>query len=197
LSTELIVNEKITAKQVKLIVDDKMVGIVSIKEALNRARDRGLDLVVVADGEYPVCRILNVDRFRFERAKAEREQARRQRELTVETKEIQLRPVIGEADLLIKAKRAKNFLDGGDKVKVIVRFKGREKTHKSEGRRVIDHFLSVIGEHKIDKPLAEGDSELIIILASNVTKSDKRRLKEKNAPSQSQSSTQDQERETA
>ena len=171
---EIIFNERITAKQVKLIIENTMIGIVSIKEALRRAREKGLDLVVIAeDGEQPVCRILNLDRFRFEKAKQERIQARKQRELTVETKEIQLRPVTGEADLLVKAKKTKNFLDFGDKVKVSVRFRGREKTHKEEGIKVINKFLSEIGDHKIDKPLIEGDTDLTIILASNITKAEK------------------------
>ena len=179
MSIDLIVNERITAKQVKLIVDEKMIGVLSTRDAMFRARERGLDLIVVSDGEIPICRLLNADRYRYERAKAEREHNRKQRELMIETKEIQLRPVIGEADLAIKARKASVFLANGDKVKLVMRFKGREKSHKNEGRKIIDNFLTMLTDYRIDKPLSDGDSEMIIILGSNVnkadTKSDKRK----------------------
>jgi translation initiation factor IF-3 len=132
---------------------------------------------MVAEGEQPVCRILDADRYRFEKSKQEREHARKQRALTIETKEIQLRPVTGENDLLTKAKKAKLFLETGDKVKITVRFRGREKTHKEEGHRIINHFIAEVGDYKIFKPLTEGESDLTIILASNVVKTEKRREK--------------------
>jgi translation initiation factor IF-3 len=172
LTTELTVNERITAKQVKLILDDKMIGVVSIRDALQKARERGLDLVVVSEGDIPVCRILNADRYRYERAKAERDHARKQREMMVDTKEIQLKPNIGPADLMTKARKAKGFLADGDKVKLVMRFKGREKSHKTEARLVIDRILAMIADYKIDKPLSDGDSEMILILGSNINKAD-------------------------
>jgi translation initiation factor IF-3 len=179
LKTDIIVNDRITAKNVKLIVEEKMIGVLSTRDALLRARAAGLDLVVVADSDYPVCRILDADRFRYERARADREQARKQRELTILTKEIQLRPVTGAADLSMKASRARAFLETGDKVKVTVRFRGREKTHKAEGRRIISQFIAEIGEHRIERPLFEGEADLTMILGSNVTKAEKRRLKDR------------------
>ena len=102
----------------------------------------------------------------------EREQARHQRLITVETKEIQLRPVTDENDLLIKAKRARGFLDGGDRVKVIVRFRGRERAYKYHGQQIIERFLTHVGDHKIDKPMMGGDSDLTIILGSVISKAD-------------------------
>jgi translation initiation factor IF-3 len=96
----------------------------------------------------------------------------------VETKEIQLRPVTDDNDLLIKAKRARGFLAEGDKVKVIVKFKGRERSHKDWGRQMIQRFLSEVGEHRVEKPLSDGDADLTIVLGSLISKSElvKRKL---------------------
>lgn len=170
--TDLLVNERIRARTIRLIDGDRQVGILQFHDALDQARKQGLDLVLIASGDPPVCRILDADHFRFERKKSEREQARRQRVMTIDTKEIQLRPVTDENDLLIKAKRARGFLDEGDKVKVTVRFRGRERVHRSQGRQMIERFLNHIGDHKVDKPLADGDSDVTIILASVVSKAD-------------------------
>ena len=170
--SDFLVNERIRARTIRLIDGDNQVGILQFNDALAQARKQGLDLVLIAPGDPPVCRILDADRFRFERKKSEREQARRQRVMTIDTKEIQLRPVTDDNDLLIKAKRAKGFLEEGDKVKVTVRFRGRERIHRSHGRQMIERFLSHIGDHKIDKPMADGESDLTIILASVVTKAE-------------------------
>jgi len=169
--TEILINERIRARTIRLIDGDSQLGVFPFNDALTRARKQGLDLVMVAAGDPPVCRILDADRFRFERKKHEREQARRQRVLMIETKEIQLRPVTDENDLLVKAKRARGFLQEGDRVLVRVRFKGRERTHKSYGHQMIQRFLTHVGEHKIDRPLTDGE-DLTIILASLVSKAD-------------------------
>lgn len=176
--TDILVNERIRARTVRLIDGDKQLGILPLNEALSRAYRQGLDLVMVAAGDPPVCRIVEAGRFVYERKKAEREQARRRRVMMVETKEIQLRPVTDDNDLLIKAKRARGFLDEGDKVKVIVKFKGRERSHKEWGRQVIQRFLSAVGGHKVDKPLADGEADLTIVLGSLISKSElvKRKL---------------------
>jgi translation initiation factor IF-3 len=176
--TDILVNERIRVRTVRLIDGDKQLGIFPLNEALSRAYRQGLDLVMVAAGDPPVCRIVEAGRFVYARKKAEREQARRQRVMMVETKEIQLRPVTDDNDLLIKAKRARGFLDEGDKVKVIVKFKGRERSHKEWGRQVIQRFLSAVGGHKVDKPLADGEADLTIVLGSLISKSElvKRKL---------------------
>jgi translation initiation factor IF-3 len=176
--TDILVNERIRVRTVRLIDGDKQLGIFPLNEALSRAYRQGLDLVMVAAGDPPVCRIVEAGRFVYERKKAEREQARRRRVMMVETKEIQLRPVTDDNDLLIKAKRARGFLDEGDKVKVIVKFKGRERSHKEWGRQVIQRFLSAVGGHKVDKPLADGEADLTIVLGSLISKSElvKRKL---------------------
>lgn len=170
--TDYLVNERIRARTVRLVDGDRQIGVVPLYEALTRARKQGLDLVMVATGDPPVCRILDADRFRYEQKRAEREQARRQREMTIETKEIQLRPVTNENDLMIKAKRARGFLEEGDKVKVIVRFRGRERSHKNYGAQMIERFLFHVGDHKVDRPMAESDNDMTIIIGSLLSKAD-------------------------
>lgn len=122
-----------------------------------------------------MCRIIDVDRWRFERAKTEREQARRQRELAIEIKEIQLRPVTDANDIMVKSRRARDFLMGGDKVKLVVRFRGRERSHRDEGRRIVERFLTALGEHKVDRPLTDGDRDMTMILAPMVSKAERRK----------------------
>jgi translation initiation factor IF-3 len=172
LTDTILINESIRARVVRLINDDGQTELLAYNDAMNRARRLGLDLTVVAGGDPPVCRILDAARYRYERKKTGREQARRQREMAIETKEIQLRPVTDQNDLLIKVKRARSFLEVGDKVKLVVRFRGRERHHRDHGRRMIERFLSEVGDHKVDRAMSDGDSDLTIILASVVSKSD-------------------------
>jgi translation initiation factor IF-3 len=168
----LLINEKIRSRNVRLISDDGQTTLISFADAMLSARRQNLDLMMVAAGDPPVCRILDADRFRFERKKTEREQARRQRAMAIDTKEIQLRPMINNNDLLIKVKRAKAFLQDGDKVKLTVRFRGRERHHRDFGRRIIDRFITEVGDHRVDKPLADGDADLSVVLGSLVSKAD-------------------------
>lgn len=157
---------------VRLIDDERQNSIIPFHDALSLAYRQGLDLVLVGAGDPPVCRILDASRYIYEKKRADREHARKQREMAIDTKEIQLRPVTDTNDLSIKARRARGFLLEGDKVKVTVRFRGRERSHKEWGRLMIDRFLTEVGDHKIDKPLSDGDSDLTIVLASLVSKVD-------------------------
>jgi translation initiation factor IF-3 len=176
LATDFVINEHIRARTVRLLDGDRQLGIFSFHDALSKARNQGLDLVVVApgatDSDPPICRVLDADRFRFEKKKTEKELAKRQREMMVDTKEIQLRPVTNDNDMMIKVKRARGFLDEGDKVKVVVRFRGRERTHRDWGRQIVERFLHAIGDHKIDRSLSDGDADMTIILAPMISKAD-------------------------
>lgn len=172
MTDDMITNERIKARSVRLISEDGRTEVIPYAEAIQRARKMGLDLMQVAVGDAPICRILDADRFRYEKKKSERVQAKRQREMAIDTKEIQLRPVTDQNDLLVKVKRAKSFLDEGDRVKLTVRFRGRERHHREYGRRMIERFLNEIGEHKIDRPISDGESDLTIILASVISKAD-------------------------
>lgn len=168
----LIMNERISAASVRIVGDDGRQRVVSTRDALWEARTTGLDLILIAPGDIPVCRILDSGKFLFEKKKQEREQARRQRELIVETKEVQLRPVTDEHDLLTKARKAAEFLADGHKVKVAVRFKGREQTHKDVGRRIVVDFLAAMGEHRIEKPLYDGGKTMEMIVAPLKTRAE-------------------------
>lgn len=170
--SDLITNERIRAPVVRLVESEQQSRVLSLREAITYARKQDLDLVLVADGSPPVCRILDADKFRFQNKKAEREQAKRQRAMTIDTKEIQLRPVTDDNDISIKAKRARGFLDEGDKVRVTVRFRGRERSHKDWGVHMIERFLAEVGEHKVDRALSNNDSDMTIVLASMVSKAD-------------------------
>lgn len=168
----ILTNERIKARMVRLIFENGQTELATHTDAMLRARRQGLDLIVVAEGDQPVCRILDADRFRYERKKTEREQARRQRVMAIDTKEIQLRPVTDQNDLLVKVKRAKSFLEVGDRVKLTVRFRGRERHHRDYGRRMIERFLSEVGDHKVDRAITDGESDVTIILASVLSKAD-------------------------
>lgn len=177
------VNHNIRASAVRLIGEDGQQSILPTNEALRQAYALGMDLLQVAidqDG-YPVCRILDADRWRYEQARLKREQAKRQRTLAVVVKEVQLRPVTDIADLRVKARRAKEFLTEGDKVKVVVRFRGRERTHREEGRRIIESFLTEIGSgqhHKVESGPLDGDRDIMMVLAPLVSKAEALRATE-------------------
>lgn len=145
-SMEHQINEDIRDKEVRLIGDDgEQLGIVSSKEALEIAVQRGLDLVKIApQAQPPVCRVMDYGKYRFEQAKREKEARKNQR--VVEIKEIRLTPGIDVGDLNTKVKNACKFLKGGDKVKVSVRFRGREVTHSSLGLDLLQRFADLCAE---------------------------------------------------
>lgn len=176
---QITINEQIKAKQIRLIDENgEQVGVVDYKHAINKARSLGLDLVLVTDMEIPVCKIVDAGKFLFQKKKQEKEIAKRQRELQVDIKEIQVRPVTSEADLMVKVRRADDFLSQGDKVKLSIRFRGREIVNKDEGYKVVDSFLEKVSEYKVDRPLMDKGKEWSLVLAPIKTKSEI--IKEKN-----------------
>ena len=126
-------------------------GVVSFKRAMEVATERNLDLVNVAPtAKPPVCKILDYGKYKYELAKKEKEARKNQK--TINIKEIRLTPNIEVHDLNVKANRAIDFLKDGDKVKVAVRFRGREMGHTEMGREVLDDFFELISEvGKIEK----------------------------------------------
>ena len=131
------INEQIRVREVRLIDDEgEQKGIVPIQEALKMAKERELDLVEVAPtANPPVCKILDFGKYRFEQEKKLRDSKRNQKVLKV--KEIRMQPKIGTGDLDTKAKHVQEFLDEGAKVKVTVRFRGRELAHTELGYDVL------------------------------------------------------------
>lgn len=143
---ELQINEEIRDKEVRLIgVDGSQMGVVSIRDALNAANEKELDLVKIAPQAVPpVCRIMDYGKYRFELSKKEKETRKNQK--VVNIKEIQLSPSIDTNDFNTKCNHALRFLKGGDKVKVTVRFRGREVSHSKIGEVLLERFAEAVKE---------------------------------------------------
>lgn len=159
------INEEIRDKEVRVIgADGAQLGIMSSAAALEIAEGKDLDLVKIAPGSNPpVCKIMDYGKFRFEQAKREKEARKNQR--VVEIKEIRLTPNIDVGDLNTKVKNACRFLKDGDKVKVSVRFRGREVTHASLGQDLLHRFAELCAEcSTVEKqPKLEGRQMLMFL----------------------------------
>jgi translation initiation factor IF-3 len=150
---------------VRLIGEDgEQLGVVPTFEALQTARNRGVDLVEVAPNAVPpVCRLLDYGRFKYEQEKKEREARKNQK--IVLMKEIRLRPKTDEHDLATKAKQIERFIDDGDRVKVTLRFRGREMAHPGLGRQLLEDLAGRVKEvAAVERmPLLEGNSMTMIL----------------------------------
>lgn len=147
------VNNDIRVKQVRLIdVDGNQRGVVDIEEALRLAKESGSDLVEVApQAKPPVCKILDYGKYKFEQEKKLRESKKKQK--LVKMKEIRMQPKIEKHDLEFKTKHIQEFLNEGNKVKVTIRFRGRELAHTELGRKVLDEVLEMLeGPFAVDRP---------------------------------------------
>ena len=152
-NTEHRINEDITDKEVRLISDSgEQLGIVSSEEAMRIAVERDMDLVMIApDSKPPVCKIMNYGKYKFEQAKREKEARKNQR--IVDVKEIRMSPGIGENDFLVKLKNGQRFLNDGDRLKVTIRFRGREMAHTEIGEKRLRDFADRCAEiSTLDKP---------------------------------------------
>ena len=156
---------KIRDREVRVVDQDgAQLGIMPTRQALELAEDRQLDLVKIApNAKPPVCKLMDYGKFRFEQSKKEREIRKNQRVITV--KEVRLSATIEEHDIDVKYKSAVKFLQDGDKVKVTIRFRGRQITHSEIGREVMDLFAEKIKEFGIieRRPLIEGRNMTMII----------------------------------
>ena len=166
---DLLINEQIRFKEVQVIDDegnklDKM----SIQDAMNLAMDKSLDLVLVSSNpSNPVCKLMNYGKYKFEQAKREKESRKKQK--TFELKELRVTPNIEEHDFNFKVKNAKKFLDDGNKVKITVRFRGRELNYVKLGEQVLNKFSEELSEVATleKKPLLEGKNMFIILAPNN------------------------------
>ncbi|MDR1596087.1 MAG: translation initiation factor IF-3 [Treponema sp.] len=149
---DLRINEQIRVREVRLIRDDGEQRVITTAEALEIAKEQGLDLVEVApQAAPPVVKILNYGKFKFENEKKVRDSKKKQKLLKL--KEIRMQPKIDEHDLDFKSKHVQEFLAEGNKVKVTVRFRGRELAHTELGLDVLKDVLKRIeGEYVMDKP---------------------------------------------
>jgi translation initiation factor IF-3 len=149
---DLRINEHIRVREVRLIKEDGEQCLLATAEALALAREESLDLVEVApQASPPVVKIMNYGKFKFENEKKSKESKKKQK--LVKLKEIRMQPKIDDHDLDFKSKHVKDFLNEGNKVKVTIRFKGRELAHTELGKVVLDDVLAKIeGEFVLDKP---------------------------------------------
>jgi len=163
--SELMINEQIRDKEVRLVGEDgEQLGIMSAKEAYQKALDADLDLVKIAPkAEPPVCKIVDYGKYKYELARKEKEAKKKQK--VVDVKEVRLSPNIEANDLNTKANMARKFIEKGDKVKVTLRFRGREMAHMASSKHVLDDFALMLEDiAMIDKaPKLEGRSMSMIL----------------------------------
>lgn len=168
---ELPINGEIKAKEVQLIGDKgEKIGIVSLNEALEKAEEKNLDLVLVAPNvNPPVCKIMNYGKYKFEQAKKEKEAKKKQK--SFEVKEIRVTPNIEEHDFSFKSKNAKKFILEGNKVKITVRFRGREVNNSKAGEIVLNKFIEDMKEIAVvEKPPKLEGKNMFTILAKKTEK---------------------------
>ena len=162
---ELPVNRQIREKEVQVISENgEKIGVLPIEEAIAKAEERDLDLVLVAPNAKPaVCKIMNYGKYKFEQAKKEKESRRNQK--TAELKEIRVTPNIGAHDFEFKSRNARNFLESGNKVKFTLRFRGRELNNIKAGEDILNKFIEDLSDiaSPEKKPLLEGKSMYIIL----------------------------------
>jgi len=160
------INEEIRDREVRLIDENGgQLGVVSIQVAQSMAEERGLDLVKIApQGNPPVCKIMDYGKYRFEISKREKEQRKNQK--TIDVKEVRLSATIDLHDLEVKAKNCIKFVQQGDKVKVSIRFRGRQATHGEIGLQVMDKFFEMVKEHAVmDRPAKQEGRNMFMILS--------------------------------
>ncbi len=162
---DLLINEQIRDKEVRLIGETgEQLGIMSAKEAYQIAVDAGLDLIKIApQAKPPVCRIMDYGKYRYEQTRKEKEARKKQK--TVELKEVRLSPNIDTNDLKTKSNAARKFLTKGDRVKVTLRFRGREITHMNASKHILDEFAEGLADIAVieKQPKVEGRSMTMVL----------------------------------
>ncbi len=151
--SDLMINEQIRDKEIRLVGEGgQQLGIMSSREAMKLAEDAGLDLVKIAPtANPPVCKIVDYGKYKYEQLRREKEARKKQR--TVELKEIRLSPNIDTNDLNTKISAARKFLSKGDKVKITLRFRGREMAHMNNSRHILDDIAESLSDIAVvDKP---------------------------------------------
>ena len=160
------VNEDIRVPQVRLIDQDgEMLGVMSARDALMRAYDAGLDLLEISPNAVPpVVKILDYGKYKYEQQKKANEARKKQK--VVEIKEVKVRPNIDDHDYDVKMRAMKSFIDEGDKVKVTLRFRGREMAHQDLGIKVLERIRNELGETiKVEQMPRLENRQMIMVLA--------------------------------
>ena len=162
---ELLINEQIRVAKVQVINEvGEKVGVLNTNEAIDLAVQKNLDLVLVApNGNPPVCKIMNYGKYKFEQAKKEKEARKNQK--VFEVKELRITPNIDEHDFNFKCKNAKKFIQDGNKVKITVRFRGRELNYVKAGEETLNRFAENLSDIAVieKKPVLEGKNMFIIL----------------------------------
>ena len=163
------INEQIRDREVRLIgADGEQLGIVSSREAQKIADEAGLDLVKIApNAKPPVCKVIDYGKYRYEQARKEKDAKKKQK--TVELKEIRLSPNIEANDLNTKMNAAKKFLAKGNKVKITLRFRGREMAHMQQSKYILDDFAKAVEEIAVIEkaPKVEGRNMSLVLAKKN------------------------------
>lgn len=160
------INEQIRDKEVRLIGENgEQLGIMSAKEAFKLAQDAELDLVKIAPtAKPPVCKIIDYGKYKYEMLRKEKEAKKKQK--ITDVKEIRLSPNIDDNDLNTKANQARKFITKGDKVKVSLRFRGREMAHMNASKQILDDFYSKLEDVAVvDKPAKVEGRSMIMFLS--------------------------------
>ena len=161
------INEQIRDREVRVIGEDgQQLGIMSAKEAMKLAQEAELDLVKIAPtAKPPVCKIIDYGKYRYELARKEKEARKKQK--VIEIKEVRLSPNIDTNDLNTKMSAARKFLEKGDKVKVTLRFRGREMAHMSKSRYILDDFADYLKDIAVvDKPSKVEGRSMVMFLSA-------------------------------
>ncbi len=158
--SELFINDQIRAKEVRVIgIEGDQLGVMSIQDARKIAEDEGVDLVMIAPtAKPPVCRVVDYGKFKYEQLRKEKEARKKQK--TVEIKEIRLSPNIDTNDLNTKVNAAKKFLEKGNRVKITLRFRGREMAHMGASVHILTDFAEALADVAVveKQPKVEGRS---------------------------------------
>lgn len=165
------VNERIKVPRVRVVgADGVQIGIVDTKEAIARARSEGLDLVEVAPvAEPPVCKIMDYGKYKYEEAK--KEKAAKKKAHAFQLKEITLRPKIEEHDYQVKLKNLRKFLTAHSKVKITIKFRGREMAHLELGKKLLDKFLKDSEDlGAVEQPVKVEGRHMVVVLSPKVHK---------------------------
>lgn len=163
--SELMINDQIRDKEVRLIGESgEQLGIMSAKDALKLAEEAGVDLVKIAPtANPPVCRIVDYGKYKYEQLRKEKEAKKKQR--TVEVKEVRLSPNIDTNDLNTKVNNAKKFIAKGNKVKITLRFRGREMAHMQQSKHILDDFAQMLADvASIEKPAKQEGRSISMVL---------------------------------
>lgn len=158
------INHQIRTPEVFLIgPDGEPIGNTKTSDALSMAAQTGLDLIEIsAKGNTPVCRIMDYGKFKYEQQK--KAKAIRQKQVVVETKQVQVRPATDRNDLVTKSNQIRSWFEEGHKVQIICKFRGRELEYRNLGEQIINELLGLIGPHKVDQSLKSNEKQLLITI---------------------------------